>query len=241
MTIFYDQLAPFYHLVHQDWNASLVRQGCELGSLIESGWPGRRKVLDVTCGIGTQAIALALQGYSVTASDLSAREIERAREEVGKRGLDVALSVCDVRQAHAHHGAGFDVVISCDNSLPHLLTDDDLAMAFSQMLACLVVGGGCIVTVRDYAQEERGKNLVKPLIRLPLMPTFAMELLAPGGAYFVFDHFSGKGGMTNDQLYMTVAQQREALAAAGFGAAEQLFLKGGMMLHRATLPGPRAS
>lgn len=30
------------------------------------------------------------------------------------------------------------------------------------MLACLAVGGGCIVTVRDYAREERGKNLVKP-------------------------------------------------------------------------------
>ncbi len=162
MTGFYDQLAGFYHLVHQDWNASVLRQGAQLGALIESEWPGRREVLDVTCGIGTQAIALALQGYRVTASDLSAREIDRAREEAGRRGLNVALSVCDVRQVHAHHGSGFDVVISCDNSLPHLLTDDDLALAFRQMLACLAVGGGCIVTVRDYAREERGQNLVKP-------------------------------------------------------------------------------
>lgn len=126
----YDQLAPFYHLVHQDWSASVLRQGN--------------------------------QGYSVTASDVSTREIDRARQEAGKRGLDVGFSVCDVRQAHTHHGSGFDVVISCDNSLPHLLTDEELLIALKQMLACLAVGGGCIVTVRDYALEERGRNLVKP-------------------------------------------------------------------------------
>ena len=162
MTDFYDQLAPLYHLVHQDWNASVQRQGEQLGALVESQWPGSRQLLDVTCGIGTQAIGLAQQGYEVTASDLSGAEIERARNEAGKRGLKIPFSVCDVRHARAHHGTGFDVVISCDNSLPHLLTDEDLLAAFTQMLACLAPGGGCVVTVRDYASEERGTNLVKP-------------------------------------------------------------------------------
>lgn len=162
MSDFYDQLAPFYHLIYKDWNASVRRQGDQLSALIESEWPGHRKVLDVSCGIGTQAIALAMRGYPVTASDLSAKEIDRARQEAIKRGANVALSVCDVRQAHAHHGTGFEVVISCDNSLPHLLTDDDLMLALEEMLACLCVGGGCIITVRDYEREERGKNLVKP-------------------------------------------------------------------------------
>lgn len=56
MSAFYDQLAAFYHLVHQDWDASVLRQGEQLGALIESGWPGRSKVLDVTCGIGTDRL-----------------------------------------------------------------------------------------------------------------------------------------------------------------------------------------
>lgn len=159
---FYDRLTPLYHLLFQDWEASLVRQGQALAALIASEWPGRRKLLDVTCGIGTQAIALALRDFDVTASDLSAREIERAALEARQRGVQIALSVCDVREAHAHHGSGFDVVLSCDNSLPHLLTDQDLLAALGQMLACLAPGGGCIVTVRDYAREERGTNLVKP-------------------------------------------------------------------------------
>jgi SAM-dependent methyltransferase len=162
MADFYDQLTPFYHLVYEDWNASVRRQGEQLSSLIDTEWPGRRKLLDVSCGIGTQAIALAKRGYLVTASDLCATEIDRARLEASKRGVNIAFSVCDMRQAHVHHGSGFDIVISCDNALPHLLTDQDLLIALKEMLACLSVGGGCIVTVRDYEREERGKNLVKP-------------------------------------------------------------------------------
>ena len=30
------------------------------------------------------------------------------------------------------------------------------------MANCVSVGGGCLVTIRDYEKEERGKNLVKP-------------------------------------------------------------------------------
>ena len=159
---FYDRLAPLYHLIYPDWNASIERQGAQLGALIEAHWPGRREVLDVSCGIGTQAIALALRGYHVTGSDLSALAVERARREAGARGLAIELSVCDMRRAHAHHGTGFELVVSCDNSLPHLLTDADLLLALREMRACLAVGGGCLVTVRDYEREERGRNLVKP-------------------------------------------------------------------------------
>ena len=159
---FYDRLAPFYHLIYPDWNASIERQGEQLGALIEAHWPGRQKLLDVSCGIGTQAIALARRGYRVTGSDLSAPAVERARNEAAARGLVIDWSVGDMRRAHTHHGTGFDVVLSCDNSLPHLLTDADLLLALSQMRACLAVGGGCLVTVRDYEREERGRNLVKP-------------------------------------------------------------------------------
>ncbi len=162
MPDFYDELAPLYHLIHKDWDASIRRQGEQLSALIETEWPKSKKVLDVSCGIGTQAIALARHGYCVTGSDISANAIERAEHEARARGAKVLFSVCDMRQARDHHGSGFDVVISCDNSLPHLLTDDDLLVAFKEMLACLSAGGGCIVSVRDYETEERGADIVKP-------------------------------------------------------------------------------
>lgn len=162
MTDFYDQLTPFYHLIHQDWHASVQQQGEQLSAIINAEWPGSRSVLDVSCGIGTQAIGLAKLGFRTTASDLSEREIERARREALASGAQIAFSVCDMRHAHDHHGSGFDVVISGDNSLPHLLTDQDLLAALRQMLACLAPGGGCLITMRDYEREERGVNLVKP-------------------------------------------------------------------------------
>jgi SAM-dependent methyltransferase len=162
MSDFYDQLTPFYHLIHQDWDTSMRRQGEQLAAVIDAEWPGNRNVLDVSCGIGTQAIALAQQGRTVRASDLSEKEIARAKQEAALRGVHIDFSVCDMRQAFTHHGPGHGVVLSADNSLPHLLTDEDVLTALQQMEACLAPGGGCLITVRDYAQEVRGRNLLKP-------------------------------------------------------------------------------
>lgn len=60
------------------------------------------------------------------------------------------------------------------------------------------------------------------------------SLLAPGGFYLVCDHFAGEGGMKNDQLYMTVEEQKAALVSAGFSKVMQLLLKGGLVLHCAS-------
>lgn len=58
-------------------------------------------------------------------------------------------------------------------------------------------------------------------------------LLAPGGRYLVCDHFLGEGGLSNDQLYMTVAGQRDALLRGGFASVDEVMVKGGLALHRA--------
>jgi predicted methyltransferase len=58
-------------------------------------------------------------------------------------------------------------------------------------------------------------------------------LLAAGGRYLVCDHYLGGDGLSNDQLYMTVDQQREALRRAGFAGVEAVLVKGGLALHRA--------
>ena len=52
-------------------------------------------------------------------------------------------------------------MISGDNSITHLLNDNDLLLALRQMYECTRPGGGCILTVRDYDREERGTGLVK--------------------------------------------------------------------------------
>ena len=60
------------------------------------------------------------------------------------------------------------------------------------------------------------------------------EVLVPGGVYLVCDHFAGEGGMDDTELYMSIAEQSEALGNAGFSKIRQLLVKGGLALHLAT-------
>jgi ubiquinone/menaquinone biosynthesis C-methylase UbiE len=58
-------------------------------------------------------------------------------------------------------------------------------------------------------------------------------VLRSGGSYLVCDHFYGPDGMTNDQLYMTIEEQKAALETAGFASVWEVLKKGGMVLHHA--------
>ena len=134
---FYARLTPLYHLIYPDWDASMQRQAAMLDSIIRETWgTDARSVLDVSCGIGTQALGLAKLGYEVTASDLSPEEVGRAKREAASRSLTITFSTADMRESFTHHNRQFDVVISCDNSVPHLLTDEDILTAFRQFYQC---------------------------------------------------------------------------------------------------------
>jgi glycine/sarcosine N-methyltransferase len=156
---FYDELAGNYHLMFEDWEASMARQAAALGAIFdrECGPARPLRVLDCACGIGTQALGLAKLGFSVTGSDLSPSAIERARAEAAERGLQLSLYVADLRQLGEVPEAGFDAVICMDNALPHLSSDEHLAEAAAQVRAKLRRGGVFVASIRDYDRliEER--------------------------------------------------------------------------------------
>jgi SAM-dependent methyltransferase len=147
---FYDDLAPFYHLIYPDWEASVAWQGEALDAVIRAERPGARTVLDVAAGIGTQSLGVAARGYAVTASDLSSGAVRRLRDEAARRGLAVDAKPADMRTVWDAHGGTFDVVLCADNALPHLLTDDDILHALREFRRCTAPGGICLVSVRDY-------------------------------------------------------------------------------------------
>jgi SAM-dependent methyltransferase len=163
MSEFYDRLASLYHLIYPSWDESIDRQAEQLDAIIKERWgPDARSVLDISCGIGTQSIGLAKRGFNVTGSDLSAPAIARAKAEASRRSVAIDFSVCDMRAASEHHARQFDVVISADNSITHLLSEDDLLSGLRQIYDCTRPGGGCLLTVRDYDREPRGTGLIKP-------------------------------------------------------------------------------
>lgn len=152
---FYDELTPYYHLIFQDWDASMSRQGKALQKVLRKEVPGAIKVLDLACGIGTQSLALAQLGYQVTAEDLSPTSVARAKREAKLRCLRMKFGVGDMRSASRRHRGTFDAVIACDNAVPHLLSDREILGAFKAARACLKPGGLYLISVRDYVAEDR--------------------------------------------------------------------------------------
>jgi len=147
---FYDGLARDYHLVHGDkWDEAVEREGAALDRLIRHAQPAAADILDCSCGIGTQAIGLARRGYRVCGTDISERSIERARLEAARLGANVAFGVADFRDLGKVVGE-FDVVMSCDNALPHLLDDADISQALRAMRSKLRPDGLLVISTRDF-------------------------------------------------------------------------------------------
>jgi SAM-dependent methyltransferase len=159
---FYDQLAARYHLIYADWDRGIVNQAKALDGIIRSMRQPVRTVLDVACGIGTQALGLAKLGYSLEASDLSVASIRRARLEAKKRRLKIKFSSGDMTKLGRFHGGNFDLVIACDNAVPHLLTDGAILKAFREARKCLRPGASYLITVRDYDKEDKAAVQFRP-------------------------------------------------------------------------------
>ena len=85
---------------------------------------------------------------------------------------------------------------------------------------------GCVVT-NQAVHELRHKRHAAQL------HAEVRTLLNPGGVYLVCDHFAGEGGMKNESLYMSIAEQKNALQLAGFASVRQVMAKGGLVLHHA--------
>lgn len=160
---FYDEFASYYHLIFENWEASIARQAAAISSILQrEGRSGTDlSVLDCACGIGTQVLGLAKLGYRVTGSDVSAGAVNRARAEAMVRNLGVSFFVADVRHLDEIPARGFEAVISMDNALPHLLSHADLTEAARQMRAKLRPRGMLVASTRDYDQLVRERPTVQ--------------------------------------------------------------------------------
>lgn len=164
---FYDDFADHYHLIFRDWDASMKRQSNVLDRIFMNHFKQPRqelKVYDCSCGIGTQAIGLALLGYKVHATDLSYKAVIRAEKEAQRLGAYLTFDVADFRSLYQVKGK-YNIVISCDNSLPHLLNDSDFNQALRNIWDKLVCGGLFLASIRDYDQLLQEK----PQATLPIV------------------------------------------------------------------------
>jgi len=96
-------------------------------------------VLDVGCGLGTNALWLAEQGFDVTGCDVSERAIETARKRAARRGLSVRFIVADLLDRRSDLPP-FDVVLS--RGVLHSFMTDAGRYAFAAAVSSVLVLNG---------------------------------------------------------------------------------------------------
>ncbi|MFF7640124.1 methyltransferase domain-containing protein [Streptomyces canus] len=223
---FYDSLAPDYHRIFADWDASIASQAAALGALLGRA---RHRILDCSCGIGTQAIGLALAGHQVVGSDLSPVAATRAAAEATARGARLPTTAADMRRL-PFVSSVFDVVVCADNSMAHLLTAQDVAASLADMRRVLREGGLLLLTLRDYDELRRTRPGAAP----PQVSessdgrviTFQLWHWHEDGERYDQEYFQLRPGGGDDWAVrvrrttswaLTRAQLTEFVTAAGFG------------------------
>lgn len=104
---------------------------------------GGQHLLELNCGTGTDAIALARKGMHVQATDVSSGMIAQTREKIRTAGLEqlVEVRVLSYHDLHQLVGTMFDGAYS---NMGGLNCTDDLA-GIAQNLASLVTPGGYFI------------------------------------------------------------------------------------------------
>ena len=160
---FYDRLASQYDRLFSDWGAVTEEQAHILDRIFRAeGFDRSARVLDCACGIGTQAIGLAALGYPVTASDISALELEQAKARAKEQPVEIRFEQADFRALSRCFSECYDIVIAMDNALPHMLTAQDLETALGSIMARVREGGMFVASIRDYDALMKDKPPYSP-------------------------------------------------------------------------------
>ncbi|MHB8340996.1 MAG: class I SAM-dependent methyltransferase [Mycobacteriales bacterium] len=153
--------------------------------------PGSREVLDCACGIGTQAIGLALRGHRVVGADLSPVAAARATREAASRGVRLPVAAADMRHL-PFSAARFDVVVCADNSVAHLLTARDAGRAIAQIRRVLRPAGVLLISARTGYAREAHPSATSPQVAMTPAGraiTFQLWDWHPDGARYDLEHF----------------------------------------------------
>jgi 2-polyprenyl-3-methyl-5-hydroxy-6-metoxy-1,4-benzoquinol methylase len=137
---FYEKIADDYERM-TDEPARLTREIPFL--LREIQQIGGTEVLDVGCGTGGHARALAGKGLHVLGIDTSAAMIDKAR--AGPRVEGARFEQATVADIANRSATRFDAVLCLGNTFPHLVTEETSLAKVSRQMAMLLRRGGILI------------------------------------------------------------------------------------------------
>jgi SAM-dependent methyltransferase len=133
-----------------DWEQRLARELPFLTKLIQD--QPKARILDLACGSGRHAVALASHGYDVTGLDLSPQMIEAAKYHAKEKGVSVQFSVADMREVRELLEGPFDLVICLGNSLALLPTLSDLQQTLTNVHQLLTESGSFVSQILNFEE-----------------------------------------------------------------------------------------
>ncbi len=143
-----EKLPWYWPTLDPDLDAALARHGLTSGHVLDHG-----------TGPGTQAMALAERGFTVTASDLSAAAIAYATRKAGERGVEVNFVQDDVLASRLT--GPFDAIF--DRGCFHVLAPEQRAGYVETMHRLLAPSGWLFVkTFSHYQPGEQGPHRFAP-------------------------------------------------------------------------------
>lgn len=144
-----------------NWSARLRR---EIPVLVDvMGPPGEGGVLDVGCGTGRHACALADRGYRVVGADLSEQMLHIAEHTARAAAQQVAFVLTPYATLHEKVGGGFDGVYCLGNALAAAGTRRAVSEALAQFAQCLRPGGRLFIQIVNFPLMR----LEEPCVRGP--------------------------------------------------------------------------
>jgi SAM-dependent methyltransferase len=122
-----------------------------------------RRILDAACGSGGYALNLCQAGFDILGIDLDPGMIAYSKEKAYRLGISMTFRIEDIRCVSEIDGS-FDVVLYLGDALPHLLSDEDICLALSELYRVLAPGGMLVLQTDNYDRVLRERPAKFPTI-----------------------------------------------------------------------------
>lgn len=119
----------------------------------------RLDILDTACGTGMHAIRLAKAGHQVSAADLFPQMIAKSKQNASTSGVHVNFKTAGLGSMSEAFGVDqFDLLLCLGNSLPHLVTEQDLLKSLQDFAMVLRPGGMLFIQNRNFDAVMRAQQ-----------------------------------------------------------------------------------
>lgn len=145
----YDQFAADYHWLYSD-KALAGKHFLEQYNDLLKSIPQNSMILDCSCGIGQNTIALAEKKFTVYGSDESQGMIEQAKERSKNLNNKIPFIISTWADLPLKINNSFDIAFCLGNSIGHCKNKDEMISSLKGIRSTLKTGGLLVLDSRNW-------------------------------------------------------------------------------------------